>query len=419
MYFKKLSITLLLQCFFTINHLMILILGSLLGYYLLPVEFKHFATLPAAVMLLFAFIFIPISRHILSKYGHQIGFFIGSFFGLCGAISFYYAVCDINFLYLLLATACFGVHQSYAGFLRYIAADNKPCCKKINMVATVITGSIIATMIVPILIQYTQNIDPIISYLGTAYAIIIINAIGIITSLFIQNKENHQITPQNKIAWQDLSRFKGFKTGASIALIANSMMHFLMLAIPFAIIGCGLAINDVSLTMQIHMIAMLLPAFIIGKLLHKFNFQTTLAIGIACFILTVPLLYWGYQTSNLVFFQIGMITMGFGWGILYIASTGLITLCYCPCDASGIQTKSEMIIVGGTGLLSLMSGIIYNFYGWQGILITVIILIIIASVIIIKDSKALIEQSKNGVVNQSHRASKFKTTITNDKALAW
>lgn len=403
---NHISISVLLQCFFSINHMVMLILGSILGYYILPIDMKYWATLPPALMLFSAFIFIPLSRKILSVYGHKIGFFIGSLSGLIGACFLYNTVIHLSFGYLLMAAIFFGIHQSYTSFLRYIAADDKPCCQKTNAVAAVIIGSVLAAIITPLLVQFTQDINPVIQYSATTIGIIIVNIISVILSLGVSDNKEHDFIKQNKVSWQDLKKFTGFKAGTIVALGSNGIMHFLMLATPLAIIGCGLTVNEVGLSMQMHILAMLLPAFVIGTIIQKFGLKLTLILGILCFLITLPLFYYGYVHAHTLYFQIGMMTMGLGWGILYIAGTGIITLCYCPCDASGVQSKAEMIITGGTGLLSVLAGAIYTIWDWQGVLICVFGMLIIMSY------KVLAEKFEQGIVNQSHRTSKFQATAS-------
>ncbi|MEM6603805.1 MAG: hypothetical protein AAF621_07120 [Pseudomonadota bacterium] len=374
---SRLMAPILLQFVFGMNHIIMLILGALSAQYILPADYVGLSTLPPGIMLLTAFMVTPLARQIILRYGNRLAFFTGIFSNVVGGALFAYALLTMNFMLLIIASVGFGVHQAFAGYLRFIAADDTNCCKKVNAIAMTVGGGTLAALIAPLFILLTRDLTLPQLYLGTFLCLTALNIVAcLIPLLALKDKsaEDMQAEAVKTTRWGSFFAKKQFLPASLSGLAANGTMHFLMIITPMAMIGCGMTELDASWAMQTHILAMLIPSFIAGGLIGKIGEKLALILGFAMMSLSCLFYYVGTFDGTLLYFQCATTLLGLGWGICYITSGKLLLCCYCPCDRTGVQSANEMVINGGSAFLVLFSGVIYSIGGIEAVIITPILL---------------------------------------------
>ncbi len=104
-------------------------------------------------------------------------------------------------------------------------------------------------------------------------------------------------------------------------------MSFVMTGAPLAMVHHGHSVEDSTLGIQWHVMAMFAPSFITGHLITKFGKETIVATGLfilmACGVVALA----GLDLMN---FWGSLILLGLGWNFGFIGATAMVTDTYQP-----------------------------------------------------------------------------------------
>ncbi len=380
----------LCQALFTFNHLILMTLGILTARYILPVDYQIYASVPYAITLISSFVFTASAGSVLRNYGFKTGFVLAGLCGAAGSALFCLALIELNFFYLAGSGLFFGVYQSFAGFLRFAAADKSPCCHKPSAIGAALGGGLIAALLVPFFIETTLKIAEPVLYLGVFSVLTLINLIGLLVPLFMANEllsekkidEEKIIQPER--ALKVLMKNPRFLIATYCGLSANAAMHFIAIAAPAAMVGCGLGAGSAAFAIQTHAVAMFAPAFFTGKVIRKLGKSATLILGFAFLIAALPVAFRADDLQNAMMFQIALILLGIGWNFTFLSASVMLTECYCPCERTKVQAAHDTIIYAGTGFAILFAGAAYEIGGWDMILATGLPILLIGLMLSLK-----------------------------------
>jgi MFS family permease len=82
-------------------------------------------------------------------------------------------------------------------------------------------------------------------------------------------------------------------------------------------------------------------------------------------------------------FILALILLGIGWNFMYIGGSTLLTKVYQPVEKEKVQAFHDFFVFGAISLSGLSAGGLLKYWGWQGINIAVIPLLLTALVSII------------------------------------
>ncbi|RUW46630.1 MFS transporter, partial [Mesorhizobium sp. M8A.F.Ca.ET.021.01.1.1] len=145
------------------------------------------------------------------------------------------------------------------------------------------------------------------------------------------------------------------------AVGSYALMSFVMTGAPLAMVGCGLSEDDATLGISWHVMAMFGPSFFTGSLIHRFGAERIVAIGllllIGCAVVALSgLALWQFWTA--------LILLGLGWNFAFIGATAMVAASYHPSEKGKVQGFHDFVLFGSVACASLMSGMVYNAWGW-------------------------------------------------------
>jgi len=155
-------------------------------------------------------------------------------------------------------------------------------------------------------------------------------------------------------------------------------MSFLMTAAPIAMVAHGHNVNQATLGIQWHVLAMFAPSFFTGTLIARFGKHLITLIGLIM-IAGAGLL--ALSGLHLLHFWGALILLGVGWNFGFIGATSLLTECYAPSERAKVQALNDFMIFGAVAVASFGSGWLLHNVGWNAINLG--ILPIVAMVIIL------------------------------------
>jgi MFS family permease len=76
---------------------------------------------------------------------------------------------------------------------------------------------------------------------------------------------------------------------------------------------------------------------------------------------------------------VALALLGFGWNFMFVAGTTMLTQAYRPEERAKVQGLNEFLIAGAAALGSLASAGVYGGFGWDGLNLGVVPLLLLCA----------------------------------------
>ena len=249
---------------------------------------------------------------------------------------------------------------------RFAAADNAPSTYKGKAISTVLTGGVVMAIIGPQVVIFTRELFAPVMFAGSYAAIIMLAAIGavILSFLRLHDKQARPIVESALPARSTYEIFTQprFMVALICAIGSYALMSFMMTGAPIAMVGCGFTPDEAALGISWHVMAMFAPSFITGRLIARFGKEAIVAAGllllVACSIVALSgIALWQFWTA--------LILLGVGWNFGFIGATAMVSETYTDAEKGKVSGLHDFLLFGSVAFGSLMSGAVYNAWGWD------------------------------------------------------
>src|SRR5258708_40185980 len=115
-------------------------------------------------------------------------------------------------------------------------------------------------------------------------------------------------------------------------------MAFVMNAAPLAMIACGHQFEDSALVIQVHVLAMFLPAFWTGRIIERVGVLQVMITGAVLLLAAVLVDLGGVRVAH---FSLGLMLLGLGWNFLFVCATPLVPPPYPPAEEARVQAAND------------------------------------------------------------------------------
>ncbi|RTM08967.1 MAG: MFS transporter [Hyphomicrobiales bacterium] len=339
-------------------------LGALAGQYLLGPD-KSLATAPVTGFNLGVALGALPAAALIRRLGHRGGFMTGTMVTALGGLTATLALFQDSFWLFALGLCVIGAGGAFVQQFRFAAADNAPYEFKARAISFVLAGGIITAILGPQIVIYTRELLAPVMFAGSFASILPLAAIGALILSFLHiSPRTGTVTetatgdarPLAEIVTQPRFVAALFCTVGSYAL-----MSFVMTGAPLAMVGCGLSEDDATLGISWHVMAMFGPSFFTGALIHRFGAERIVAAGLVLLVGCAAVALSGLALWQ---FWTALILLGLGWNFGFIGATAMVTASYRPSEKSKVQGFHDFVLFGSVAFSSLMSGAIYNAWGW-------------------------------------------------------
>ncbi len=338
-------------------------LGGIVGSQLLGPD-KSLATAPVTAYNVGVAIGALIANWIMKQIGRKRGFMLGALIGVLGLVLTGLAITIEHFWYFCGALTINGVASGFVQQYRFAAADRGTKEFKPKAISTIMLGGVAAAIIGPQIVIYASGLaTPFSSAFYLATSLFILSFIALMflnpSNLGNQQDEDKEYTgrPLSQIIIQP-----NFLVAVICGTSAYGLMSFVMTGAPLAMVHHGHSVEDSTLGIQWHVMAMFAPSFFTGHLISKFGKESIVAVGLlilmACGVVALAGL-------ELMHFWGSLILLGIGWNFGFIGATSMVTDTYQPEEKNKAQGANDFIIFGSVAFASLMSGQTLNAYGWD------------------------------------------------------
>jgi len=138
--------------------------------------------------------------------------------------------------------------------------------------------------------------------------------------------------------------------------------------------------TDTAWVIQSHLLAMYGPSLFSGRLIGRIGVRAGMGIGLALMLACVVIDSTG---RDLMHYWWGLVMLGIGWNLLFVAGTALLTTTYDPAERYRAQAVNEFSVFGTQALASLLAGPAIHLLGWRTLnLATLVPLVLFAAALL-------------------------------------
>lgn len=340
-------------------------MGGLAGFYLLGAD-KSLATAPVTGFSVGIALGALPAAALMRVFGRRRGFVAGGVVTALGGFVAASSLFQMNFWFFALGLLIIGVGNAFLQQYRFAAADNAPADFKPRAISWVLGGGIFSAVIGPQTAIHTRELFAPTMFAGAFAAIIALGLIGAVILSFLRlPKDAPSATLDDHQPARPLTvimRQPRFLVALLCGISAYGLMSFIMTGAPLAMVGCGFTPDDATLGISWHVMAMFAPSFITGSLIARFGKETIVATGLLLLIACALVALSGIQLWQ---FWLSLVLLGVGWNFGFIGATAMVAECYRPSEKNAVQGAHDFLLFSIVALASLMSGQVYNAFGWE------------------------------------------------------
>lgn len=342
-------------------------LGGLAGAYLLEAD-KSLATAPVTGFNIGVAMAALPAAMIMSRIGRRLGFMTGAMIGIAGLLVAAGALVIHSFWLFCLGLLMTGSANGFAQQFRFAAADRGTAPFRAKAISIVLIGGVAAAIIGPQVVLWTRDLLDPIPFAGAFLSGTLLFAASLVVMSFLEpsiprKPEPGEVADTGRPLLQIVSQPK-FVVAVTCAIGSYAMMSLVMTAAPLAMIGCGFSIDDATLGIQWHVLAMFAPSFVTGNLIARFGKERVIMAGLLILGACASVALAGIHLAN---FWLALVLLGLGWNLSFIGSTAMITETYERAEKSKAQGANDVLLFGSVAIASLMSGRTMNAYGWTAV----------------------------------------------------
>jgi len=341
-------------------------LGALAGQHLLGAD-KSLATAPVTGFNLGVALGALPAAAIIRALGQRNGFISGGLVTAAGGAISAAALFAPSFWLFAFGLLVLGVGGAFIQQYRFAAADNAPPEFKARAIAFVLAGGVFTAIVGPQVVIFTRELLAPVAFAGSFVAVIPLAAIGIaiLMMLRLHAKGTASAGPVDARAARPLSEIIAqprFIVALLCAVGSFCLMTFVMTGAPLAMVGCGFSPDQATLGISWHVMAMFGPSFFTGRLIARFGKERVVAFGllllVGCAVVALSGIHlWQFWTS--------LILLGLGWNFGFIGATAMVAETYSDSEKGKVQGFHDFVLFGLVAFASLMSGNVYNAWGWE------------------------------------------------------
>jgi len=342
-------------------------IGGLAGHYLLGPD-KSLATAPVTGFSLGVALGALPAAALIRMLGHRGGFVAGCLITALGGAVATAGLYAASFWLFAFGLFVIGFGGAFVQQYRFAAADNAPAEFKARAISFVLAGGVFTAIIGPQVVIFTRELLAPVMFAGSFAAVIVLAVIGMAILFLLRLKPKRgageldlsaaePARPLSKIVAQPR-----FIVALGCAVGSYALMSFVMTGAPLAMVGCGFTPDEATLGISWHVMAMFAPSFFTGRLISTFGKERMVAFGllllVACAVVALSgIALWQFWTS--------LILLGLGWNFSFIGATAMVAETYSDSEKGKVQGLHDFILFGAVAFASLMSGNVYNAWGWD------------------------------------------------------
>ncbi len=340
-------------------------IGALAGHYLLDAD-KSLATAPVTGFNLGVALGALPAAALIRMVGQRNGFMTGTGMTALGGLIATMALFNSSFWLFAAGLMVIGFGGAFVQQFRFAAADNAPSEFKARAISFVLAGGVITAILGPQIVIFTRELLAPVMFAGSFASILVLAAVGAVILSFLRPRAaaagGPAVSDVPPRPLGEIIRQPRFAIGLLCGVGSYALMSLVMTGAPLAMVGCGFTPDEATLGISWHVMAMFAPSFVTGRIIQRFGVENVVAFGlvllIGCAVVALSgIALWQFWTA--------LILLGLGWNFAFIGSTAIVANSYRPSEKGRVLGFHDFVLFGSVAFSSLMSGQVYNAWGWD------------------------------------------------------
>jgi len=339
------------------------LLGGILGSELAPSP--GLATLPISMAILgLAGSTLPAAL-LMQRVGRRPAFIGSALLAAVAACAVAFAVVQQSFVLLCAAAFVLGSNLAFQQQHRFAAAEAAPDGRASQAVSWVMVGTLVAALLGPQIALALKELVPGHEYAGSFLGVA---AFCLATALVLTRyspplPRSHEHAPEPARPLREVAATPRYRIAVLASVIGYAVMSFIMTATPISMhVHDGHSDTQTAWVIQSHLLGMYAPSLFTGALIARIGTRSGMSVGLALLAACVAI---DVSGRGLMHYWWGLVLLGVGWNLLFVAGTTLLTTTYRPAERFRAQGLNEFAVFGTQALASLLAGPAIHSLGWQ------------------------------------------------------
>ena len=351
------------QAFSAAGMMTVFLLGAIVGSELAPIP--ELATLPVSLTVVgLAATAIPAAL-LMERTGRRAAFVASSTVAAVAALAVAWAIVQASFGLLCAATLVLGANLAFQQQQRFAAAESVSPAQASRAISTVMIGTLAAAAVGPQVALALKDLVPGHEYAGSFVGVA---ALCLAAALVLTRCDPGSPPPRTTGSGEGrpivaIVRQPMFLVAVAAAVVSYAVMSFIMTATPISMhVHDHHPDTDTAWVIQSHLLAMYGPSLFSGRLIGRIGVRAGMTAGLALMFACVAIVSAGH---DLMHYWWGLVLLGVGWNLLFVAGTALLTTTYEPVERFRAQAVNEFSVFGTQALASLLAGPAIHLLGWR------------------------------------------------------
>lgn len=344
---------------------MLVAFGGIIGTRIAP--HPALATLPLSLSIIgVAAMSLPAAL-LMQRIGRRRAFVGSACVAAASALLCAWSVAHAAFVGFCAAGFLLGCNMAFVQQYRFAAIEYVDPQRSGQAVATVILGTLAAAMAAPAIGTAARHLGGWPEFTGSY---LVLAGLCLIAALILSRLA--EATPRiaaNEPAVRPLAviaRQPEFRLAVTASVAAYAVMSFIMTATPISMhVHDGFTSTATTSVITAHLLAMYLPSLVSPWLFERLGIRGMMLAGLAamatCIVISAAI---GHAFAH---YLSGLVLLGLGWNLLFVAGTTLLTTTYAPGERFRAQGYNDLAVFGAQGLASLLAGVAMQTLGWQAL----------------------------------------------------
>lgn len=368
----------------------VVLLGGIVGIAIAPSP--ALATLPLSLLVVGVALFVIPASLLMRRIGRRYGFMLAAGLAATGALLAAYALSERHFGLFCLATMLIGANGAFVQQYRFAATESVEPEHAGRAVSFVLLGGILAGFLGPEVATRTQNFFGSDFYEGSFISLFGLYAVAILFLSLLKD-----VAPPDEIQVSvgrpltQIARQPNYLIAVMAGLVSYGVMTFIMTATPVHLNSLGtFSLEATALVIQSHIIAMYLPSLITGFLVERLGLFRIMVAGsvllLACSII-------GVFSREFAHFWFALVLLGFGWNMLFVGGTVLLTTTYRPEERFKTQASNDFIVFAVQASASLSAGSVLYFSSWERLNLLSLAAVVAAFILVLTQRRVIVRSA--------------------------
>ncbi len=276
-----------------------------------------------------------------------------------------WAVAQGSFALLCLGGFLLGCNMSFVQQYRFAATEFVGPELAGRAVSTVMLGTLGAAIVAPLVGTLASHLGGWPEFTGS---FIVLAGLCAIAALVLTRLGDAPPRPpvrhESARPLREILRVPSYRIAVISGLVSYAVMSFIMTATPISMhVHDGFSSGQTTAVISGHLLGMYLPSLATPLIVRVLGIRMMLLAGVLTMGLCVLIsLFVGHA---FVHYFIGLVLLGLGWNLMFVAATTLLTTSYSSEERFRAQGFNDFVIFGSQAVASLLAGTAIEYLRWS------------------------------------------------------